>query len=65
MIPLYKIGDLVVLKSKSPQIIIVDDKLGINKDNTSYFNGLYECLFSVCGRKGRFIFPEDDIRLIE
>jgi hypothetical protein len=57
MIPKYKIGDLVVLKSNSPRIKIVDDKLGIDINNFNYFNGLYECLFTVCGRNGRFVFP--------
>jgi len=39
----YKTGDLVVLKTGSPLMTIINDKLGDDPDRYYYFGWTYRC----------------------
>ncbi len=57
----FRIGDLVVTKNKNPQMKIVDDKLGVDKNKNKVFNGFYICAFLSMELLARIVLPEEDI----
>ena len=57
----FRIGDLVVTRCKDPQMKIVDDKLGVDKNKNETFNGFYLCAFWGMHFVARFILREEDL----
>ena len=67
----FKIGDTVVVKAINNEagtiftMKIVEDMLGLDKNQDKVFNGLYECTIKSTGIGHRFTFAEQEIELAE
>jgi len=59
----FKIGDVVVLKTGSPRITIINDKLGDDPEHGYFFDGTYRCAWFNEINEYREIFPQDALKL--
>ena len=59
-----KIGDNVVLKTGSPLMTIINDKLGDDPDRDYYFEGTYSCAWFNETEEFREIFTQDALTLV-
>lgn len=57
----FKIGDKVVLKTGSPQMTIINDKLGDDPELGYIFDGTYRCAWFDDTREFKEIFPQDTL----
>jgi uncharacterized protein YodC (DUF2158 family) len=60
----FKIGDLVVLKTGSPLMTIINDKLGDDPGRGYYFDGTYRCDWFDETNEYREIFSQDVLKLV-
>jgi uncharacterized protein YodC (DUF2158 family) len=58
----FKIGDLVVLKTGSPLMTIINDKFGDDPDRGYYFDGTYRCVWFNETEEFREIFTQDALK---
>jgi uncharacterized protein YodC (DUF2158 family) len=59
----FKIGDIVVLKSGSPPMTIIDDRLGDDPRHSYFFDGTYRCAWFNETNEFREIISQDALRL--
>ena len=59
----FKIGDVVVLKTGSPKITIINDKLGDDPERGYFFDGTYRCAWFNEVKEYREIFSQDALKL--
>jgi uncharacterized protein YodC (DUF2158 family) len=64
MVQKFKIGDLVILKSGSPQMTIINDKLGEDPDSGYFFDGTYRCAWFNDTNEYKEIFPQTSLKLV-
>ena len=60
MIKKFKIGDLVTLRSGSPVMTIINDKLELIEGELS-FNEAYECSYFEVSYEVRRVFPQSTL----
>ena len=58
----FKIGDIVVLKTGSPLMTIINDKLGDDPENGYYFDGTYRCAWFTDTMEYKEIFPQETLK---
>ena len=61
----YKIGDIVMLKSGSPQMTISNDKTGTDFSRGKVWNGNYICTWFDGDEMKNGRFPQDALKLDE
>ena len=59
----FKIGDIVVLKSGSPPMTIINDRLGDDQRPGYFFDGTYRCAWFNETKDFKEIIPQDALRL--
>jgi uncharacterized protein YodC (DUF2158 family) len=59
----FKIGDVVVLKTGSPRMTLINDKLGDDPELGFVFDGTYRCAWFNETKVFREIFPQDALML--
>jgi len=59
----YKVGDVVVLKSGSPPMTIINDRLGEDLKHGYCFDGNYRCAWFNDTNEFREIIPQDALKL--
>ena len=64
MIEKFKIGDVVVLKDGSPQMTIINDKLGDDLDLGYVFDGTYRCAWFNKTNEFKEIYTQDVLKLV-
>jgi uncharacterized protein YodC (DUF2158 family) len=65
MIQRFKIGDIVTLKTGSPSMMIVLDKMGVDIYGDHFFNGTYRCIWTdENGVKKTKVIQEYSLKLI-
>ena len=55
----FKIGDVVGLKSDSPDMTVIKDRLGTDLELGDFFDGTYECSWFLKDLEHRKIFPQE------
>jgi uncharacterized protein YodC (DUF2158 family) len=59
----FKIGDQVVLKTGSPLMTIINDRMGDDPERAYYFDGTYRCAWFTETNEYREIFTQEALKL--
>lgn len=60
---IYKIGDIVTLKSGGPRMTISNDKTGIGNQGSKFWNGRYYCQWFENDKIQTGIFIQEVLKL--